>query len=486
MAISKTKNDEAKAKEKTKTKEKVEKTSAVKVKSDKKTAVPEKNTTLKSKKDDEKSVKKQGSSSVEAADKKPLKIPVKTITNKDKKENEARPEVKKSSEKKTGIKEQSDVSVKTKASVKIKSAAAVKSEKPESKTKPAVKALKKGAGQAASKAKTALKKAAAEKTPAKARAREVKKVVVKTPLTKPESMNVISSDVENLYGKHYIINTSQELPESYGKNRLITLVRDPEWLYTFWDVATETVDGVKKAMGAKEFGESKRILRVYNNDGGGRDYSDIELSDTASSWYIHVKPEAAYVLELGYRTKKGDFYKLAASNDIATPPNSISESKDEKWMVKDGVFEKIYELSGGSQLGMSSADLMQAMARGMNPEEFSQLISRGISSETLSSQFGVEKARQEEKVKKQRKFWMVLNTELIVYGATEPDASVTLMGKAVKLRPDGTFSIRMALPDGDIDIPAIGVSADKIDEITITPEVHKRTHYSKKEKELSL
>ncbi|EKD68883.1 MAG: hypothetical protein ACD_47C00386G0001 [uncultured bacterium] len=44
----------------------------------------------------------------------------------------------------------------------------------------------------------------------------------------------------------------------------------------------------------------------------------------------------------------------------------------------------------------------------------------------------------------------------------------------------------MALPDTDIDIPAVGVSADKIDEITIMPEVHKRTHYSKKEKELSL
>jgi len=135
---------------------------------------------------------------------------------------------------------------------------------------------------------------------------------------------------------------------------------------------------------------------------------------------------------------------------------------------------------------MSSADIMQAMARGMKPEEFSQLISRGISSETLSSQFAAEKAREEQEVKKQRKFWMVLNTELIVYGATEPDASVTLMDKPIKLRPDGTFSIRMALPDGDVDIPAVGVSADKIDKITITPEVHKRTHYSKAEKESAL
>lgn len=349
----------------------------------------------------------------------------------------------------------------------------------------AVKTEKKAKTPAGAKAKTAIKKAAAEKNSSKVQKREVKKVVVKTPLAKPETMNVISSDVENLYGKHYIINTAQELPESYGKNRLITLVRDPEWIYTFWDVAGETITEVKNTMGAKEFNDAKRILRLYDGGEAGS-YSDIELTDTASSWYVHVKPEARYVLELGYRSKTGDFYKVASSNDVAMPSQNVSEHNDEKWMVKDGVFEKIYELSGGSQLGMSSADIMQAMARGMKPEEFSQLISRGISSETLSSQFAAEKAREEQEVKKQRKFWMVLNTELIVYGATEPDASVTLMGKPVKLRPDGTFSIRMALPDGDVDIPAIGVSADKIDEITITPEVHKRTHYSKAEKESAL
>ena len=379
--------------------------------------------------------------------------------------------------------------VKKTISTKGKTSGEAKNKKPVLKSKPAVKAEAKHEKTAGLKAKKtaqiAAKKAASEKASAKPAAREVKKVVVKTPLSKPEVMNVTSADVENLYGKHYIINTAQELPETYGKNRLITLVRDPEWIYTFWDVATETIAGIKKSMGSKEFDESKRIIRVYDGE-TGHSYSDIELTDTASSWYIHVKPDAAYVLELGYRSKRGEFYKVASSNDVAMPPAGVSAENDEKWMVKDGVFEKIYELSGGAQLGMSSADIMQAIARGMKPEEFSQLITRGVSSETLSSQFAAEKAREVEVTKKQRKFWMVLNTELIVYGATEPDASVTLMGKPVRLRPDGTFSIRMALPDTDIDIPAVGVSADKVDEITITPEVHKRTHYSKKEKELSL
>ena len=48
---------------------------------------------------------------------------------------------------------------------------------------------------------------------------------------------------------------------------------------------------------------------------------------------------------------------------------------------------------------------------------------------------------------KQRKFWFQLDAELIVYGATEPTARVTLQGEPVKLRPDGTFTM-LNVPDG--------------------------------------
>jgi hypothetical protein len=45
-------------------------------------------------------------------------------------------------------------------------------------------------------------------------------------------------------------------------------------------------------------------------------------------------------------------------------------------------------------------------------------------------------------------FWFNVNAELVVYGATEPDATVTIGGRMIKLRPDGSFSYRFALPDG--------------------------------------
>ena len=60
-----------------------------------------------------------------------------------------------------------------------------------------------------------------------------------------------------------------------------------------------------------------------------------------------------------------------------------------------------------------------------------------------------------------RGFWFKVNAELVVYGATEPDATVTVGGQMVKLRPDGSFSCRLALPDGQYELAIVAVSVDR-------------------------
>jgi hypothetical protein len=62
-----------------------------------------------------------------------------------------------------------------------------------------------------------------------------------------------------------------------------------------------------------------------------------------------------------------------------------------------------------------------------------------------------------------RDFWFNVNAELIIYGATQPDASVTIGGKQMALRPDGSFGFRFALPDGQYELPIVAVSADGTD-----------------------
>ena len=78
---------------------------------------------------------------------------------------------------------------------------------------------------------------------------------------------------------------------------------------------------------------------------------------------------------------------------------------------------------------------------------------------------------------KARGFWFNLNAELIIYGATEPDATVTIGGRKIRLRPDGTFSYRFALPDGKFDLPAIATSAAGDDTRTAELRFRRQTTY---------
>ena len=74
-------------------------------------------------------------------------------------------------------------------------------------------------------------------------------------------------------------------------------------------------------------------------------------------------------------------------------------------------------------------------------------------------------------------FWFNANAELIIYGATEPSADVTIGGRRIKLRPDGSFSYRFALPDGQYELPVVAVSADGTDGRAAEMMFSRRTEY---------
>jgi len=76
-----------------------------------------------------------------------------------------------------------------------------------------------------------------------------------------------------------------------------------------------------------------------------------------------------------------------------------------------------------------------------------------------------------------KEFWFNVNAELIIYGATEPNAVVTLGGHEIKLREDGTFSFRFALPDGKYDLPVVAVSADGTDGRAAELKFSRETQY---------
>jgi hypothetical protein len=76
---------------------------------------------------------------------------------------------------------------------------------------------------------------------------------------------------------------------------------------------------------------------------------------------------------------------------------------------------------------------------------------------------GISSAQNFSAPLSQKNFWFNVNAELVIYGATERDANVTIGGRKIRLRPDGSFSYRFALPDGKYELPIVAVSADGTD-----------------------
>ncbi|MDE1919958.1 MAG: DUF4912 domain-containing protein [Candidatus Omnitrophica bacterium] len=72
-----------------------------------------------------------------------------------------------------------------------------------------------------------------------------------------------------------------------------------------------------------------------------------------------------------------------------------------------------------------------------------------------------------------RKFFFEIATELIVHGRTEPDAAVWLNQQGIKLNPDGTFSLRYALPDGEVPLKFVAQSSDGVEQRHINTRVER-------------
>lgn len=262
---------------------------------------------------------------------------------------------------------------------------------------------------------------------------------------------------------------AEELPPAYGENRIILLVRDPYWIHVYWEISRDVLLEAKKTL-KNDWFDAKSILRVYDVTGidfdgtNANSYFDVDIGGGTDNWYVNTGvPNRTYCVEIGLLSASGRFVMLARSNKATTPRDAPSEVADEEWMIPDWEFEKIYALSGGFAIGTGSLELKEMMEKALGGE----VSSAAPSSFSISSPVGGRP--------RARGFWFRLGTELIVYGATEPDARVTLQGRPIQLRPDGTFTARFDLPDGEQVIPAVATSADGVDTLEITPVVRKKT-----------
>ncbi|ALB39329.1 hypothetical protein AA650_01595 [Anabaena sp. WA102] len=58
-------------------------------------------------------------------------------------------------------------------------------------------------------------------------------------------------------------------------------------------------------------------------------------------------------------------------------------------------------------------------------------------------------------------FWVIVDTELVLHGATEAGANVTIDGQKVKVNPDGTFKLTVPFVDNSVDYHIMATSANR-------------------------
>jgi hypothetical protein len=107
-------------------------------------------------------------------------------------------------------------------------------------------------------------------------------------------------------------------PESYGRNQVRLLVRDPQWLFAYFDVDPRTLGALAQELGERTLALSRVALRVSDPGNGGT--SMTLLPPGARSWYVQVDDSRrSYTAELGLLLPSGVFKHLATSNTVATP-----------------------------------------------------------------------------------------------------------------------------------------------------------------------
>lgn len=122
-----------------------------------------------------------------------------------------------------------------------------------------------------------------------------------------------------------------ELPDSYNETRVVLLLRDPSWAFTYWDI--RETDRIEFARSDSFEG---LLIRVFLLPAEQSDRTeaietfDIPVTLMDNRWYINLpKQEIVYRLAL-YVLRDGAETELALSNAVAVPRGMLAERNGHK------------------------------------------------------------------------------------------------------------------------------------------------------------
>lgn len=279
-----------------------------------------------------------------------------------------------------------------------------------------------------------------------------------------------------------------DIPLPLAETRVVFLPRDPQWAYVFWEISSESRNAATSA-GARQL--CLRVSDVTGLQSGAshpHTLQEVVVDSNATEWYLPVPlSDRDYRVELGFRKTDGGWFSLAFSAVARVPALHPSEQILDQFVpfsldtapttlpapMESGdssLHERLYQtatvrwrkLGRGSE-AFHEMDENNSSLHGLNDSG----IGRWASGRNESGIGGV--------APRQRSFWLVADAELIVYGATEPSATLSIGEEVVPLSADGTFRIQVPFRDGKQLYPIKAVAADGEQSRNITLEFERTT-----------
>lgn len=117
------------------------------------------------------------------------------------------------------------------------------------------------------------------------------------------------------------IDRGPELPQHYGDDKLVAMVRDPFWIFFYWEL--------EGPLGLEARSQKDWALRVHSLL-EGTSYL-VPIQAWTRNWYLEVAPAKRYRTEIGYLDASGKFRIIASSMEVETPSSGASSDLTEIW-----------------------------------------------------------------------------------------------------------------------------------------------------------
>ncbi len=291
----------------------------------------------------------------------------------------------------------------------------------------------------------------------------VKKLKISMKQGNYSSLSVIEND-----------NKINKLSENQRSSSITLLVRDPWWVYAYWEISPEDnkkyeLDKITVNKSGKSIpGENKKlemntmIVRVYHAI--LNTHFDIPVHPKYRGWYFQIpEPNKSYYSEIGILNKNGKFTPIARSNLVMVPPDKPAIPYEEMTEPQKAIFDRS---RGAGLMNRAGQAVLNEWTNESNAESSQALSSSGLLSENNISSFSENRKKD---------MFLVVNTELIIYGSVEKGMNLMMGGKPIKIGNDGRFSARFYINDGNFSIPLIIENPDNNDNYEINTIITKQT-----------